>query len=80
PLGTLAGMRQNKWADRLISFFSMAGYSAPLFWVALLLVMLFSLRLEWLPISGRYNLLYDIPHITGFAMIDAWLSDSPNRE
>ncbi|GEA49702.1 antimicrobial peptide ABC transporter permease SapB [Vibrio inusitatus NBRC 102082] len=80
PLGTLAGMRQNKWSDRLISFFSMAGYSAPLFWVALLLVMLFSLRLEWLPISGRYNLLYDIPQITGFAMIDAWLSDSPNRE
>ncbi|GEA58924.1 ABC transporter permease [Vibrio comitans] len=80
PLGTIAGMRQNKWADRLISFFSMAGYSAPLFWVALLLVMLFSLRLEWLPISGRYNLLYDIPQITGFAMIDAWLSDSPNRE
>ncbi|OBT13894.1 peptide ABC transporter permease [Vibrio sp. UCD-FRSSP16_10] len=80
PLGTLAGVRQNKWADRLISFFSMAGYSAPLFWVALLLVMLFSLRLEWLPISGRYNLLYDIPHITGFAMIDAWLSNNPNRE
>ncbi|CAM2956146.1 ABC transporter permease [Vibrio rarus] len=80
PLGTLAGVRQNKWSDRLISFFYMAGNSAPLFWVALLLVMLFSLRLEWLPISGRYNLLYDIPHITGFAMVDAWLSNSPNRE
>ncbi|GAM76582.1 peptide transport system permease protein sapB [Vibrio ishigakensis] len=80
PLGTVAGVRMNKWSDRIISFFSMAGYSAPLFWVALLLVMLFSLELEWLPISGRYNLLYDIDHITGFALVDAWLSDSPNRE
>lgn len=80
PLGTLAGVRMNKWSDRIISFFSMAGYSAPLFWVALLLVMLFSLELEWLPISGRYNLLYDIDHVTGFALVDAWLSDSPNRE
>jgi cationic peptide transport system permease protein len=79
PLGTLAGMRQGKMIDNVISFISMSGYSAPLFWVALLLIMFFSLHLELLPVSGRYNMLYEIKHVTGFAIIDATLSQTPHR-
>ncbi|MDV7102973.1 ABC transporter permease subunit [Vibrio sp. TH_r3] len=79
PLGTLAGMRQGKMIDNVISFVSMSGYSAPLFWVALLLIMFFSLDLELLPVSGRYDLLYEIDHVTGFAIIDAFLSDRHYR-
>ncbi|WED20725.1 ABC transporter permease subunit [Vibrio sp. JC009] len=79
PLGTIAGMRQGKLADNIISFISMAGYSAPLFWMALLMIMFFSLHLELLPVSGRYNLLYEIDHVTGFAIIDAMLSDKPHK-
>jgi len=79
PLGTIAGMRQGKFIDTFISFISMAGYSAPLFWVALLLIMFFSLDLELLPVSGRYNLLYEIDHVTGFAVIDAFLSNKHYR-
>ncbi|GLO61189.1 antimicrobial peptide ABC transporter permease SapB [Vibrio sp. MACH09] len=79
PLGTLAGMRQGKSIDTLISFISMTGYSAPLFWVALLMIMFFSLHLQVLPVSGRYNLLYEIDHVTGFAIIDAFMSERMYR-
>lgn len=66
-------MRQGKFVDTTISFTSMAGYSAPIFWVALLMIMVFSLHFEMFPVGGRYDLLYEIEHVTGFAMIDAFL-------
>lgn len=40
---------------------------------------LLSLTLGWLPVSGRFDLLYEVKNVTGFALIDAWLSDSPWR-
>ncbi|QIA63592.1 ABC transporter permease subunit [Vibrio astriarenae] len=79
PLGTLAGMRQGKWQDLSISFTAMAGQSAPVFWVALLLIMAFSLNYELFPVSGRYDLLYEIPNVTGFAIIDAFIMKSEYR-
>ncbi|WP_295894282.1 ABC transporter permease subunit [uncultured Vibrio sp.] len=79
PIGTLAGMRQGKWVDTIISFTSMTGYSAPLFWVALLLIMVFSLHYQVLPISGRYDLLYQVNHVTGFALIDAFFTEGKYR-
>ncbi len=74
PLGTLAGMKQGKWVDTAISFTSISGYSAPIFWVALMMIMLFSLNYEWLPVGGRYDLLYQIEPMTGFALFDAFLA------
>jgi len=50
------------------------------FWLALLMTLFFSLTLGWLPVSGRFDLLYQVKTITGFALIDAWLSDSPWRD
>ncbi|NAW89749.1 MULTISPECIES: ABC transporter permease [unclassified Vibrio] len=79
PIGTLAGMKQGKWIDTVISFTSMSGYSAPLFWVALLMIMVFSLHYEWLPVSGRYDLLYQVEHVTGFALIDAFFAEGNYR-
>ncbi|WP_047043608.1 ABC transporter permease [Vibrio mexicanus] len=74
PLGTIAGMKQGKWLDTTISFTSMSGYSAPIFWVALLAIMFFSLEFELFPVAGRYDLLYQIDHVTGFALIDAFFA------
>ncbi|WP_394247288.1 ABC transporter permease [Vibrio profundi] len=79
PVGTLAGMRQGKFIDTVISFTSMTGYSAPIFWVALLMIMIFSLHFEVFPVGGRYDLLYEIDHVTGFAIIDAFMSDHKYR-
>lgn len=49
PFGTIAGMKQGKWVDTTISFISMSGYSAPLFWVALLMLMVFRCTLNSSP-------------------------------
>ncbi|ERM56284.1 peptide ABC transporter permease [Vibrio mimicus CAIM 1883] len=79
PIGTLAGMRQGKWLDTIISFISMSGYSAPIFWLALMMIMVFSLHFPVFPVAGRYDLLYQIEHVTGFALVDAFLSQSQYR-
>lgn len=79
PIGTLAGMKQGKWIDTAISFTSMSGYSAPLFWIALLMIMVFSLHFEVFPVAGRYDLLYQIEHVTGFALIDAFFASGEYR-
>ena len=80
PVGMLAGITRNKWQDKVISFFALLGFSIPVFWLALLLTLFFSLTLGWLPVSGRFDLLYEVKNVTGFALIDAWLSDSPWRD
>ena len=79
PVGMLAGITRNKWQDKVISFFALLGFSIPVFWLALLLTLFFSLTLGWVPVSGRFDLLYEVKNVTGFALIDAWLSDSPWR-
>ncbi|PHM67019.1 peptide ABC transporter permease [Xenorhabdus stockiae] len=79
PLGIVAGVWRNKKADKIISTLALFGFSIPVFWLALLLTLLFSLHLGWLPISGRIDLLYRMEPVTGSALIDAWLSKSPYR-
>ncbi|MCV9877597.1 putrescine export ABC transporter permease SapB [Brenneria izbisi] len=79
PLGITAGVMQNRGPDIVISTLALIGFSIPVFWLALLLTLFFSLHLGWLPVSGRFDLLYQVEPVTGFALIDAWLSDSPYR-
>lgn len=80
PVGMWAGIMRNKWQDKTISGIALLGFSIPVFWLALLLTLFFSLTLGWLPVSGRFDLLYEVKSVTGFALIDAWLSDSPWRD
>ncbi|MDU6412776.1 MAG: putrescine export ABC transporter permease SapB [Yersiniaceae bacterium] len=80
PLGITAGVMRHKWPDTLISMLALIGFSMPVFWLALLLTLFFSLHLGWLPVSGRLDLLYQLKPVTGVTLIDAWLSDSPYRD
>ena len=57
PLGTLAAWRMGGWLDRLLSGFSVAGFSIPVFVIGYLLIYLFAIRLEWLPVQGYKSLL-----------------------
>ena len=57
PLGTLAAWRLGGWLDRLLSGFSVAGFSIPVFVIGYVLIYLFSIRLEWLPVQGYKSLL-----------------------
>ncbi|MCC6674892.1 MAG: ABC transporter permease [Thermomicrobiales bacterium] len=52
PLGLLAAARRNTWIDRLVSGFAAIAMGIPNFWLALLLIYLFSSQLRWLPTSG----------------------------
>jgi peptide/nickel transport system permease protein len=52
PLGLLAGYYKNRWIDNLISGVSYLGISVPVFWFGIMLIILFSLKLGWLPSSG----------------------------
>ncbi len=53
---------------------SLTGYSMPIFWWALLLIILFSGNLGWTPVSGRIAVLYFFEPVTGFMLIDSLLS------
>lgn len=52
PLGVLAALRPNSWMDRAALSVAVAGQAMPNFFFALLLIMLFSITLRWLPVSG----------------------------
>jgi dipeptide transport system permease protein len=75
PAGMLAAVRRNSWLDQGVMGLSLTGYSMPIFWWGLLLIMLFSVELGWTPVSGRIDLLYYIEPVTGFLLIDTLLSD-----
>ncbi|TRX57251.1 ABC transporter permease [Thalassomonas sp. M1454] len=79
PLGFVAAIWHNKPADKVILAFAMIGYSIPAFWLALILILIFSITLSWLPSSGQLNLLFEIEHVTGFKFIDILLSDNVNK-
>jgi len=54
PLGIVAGVYENTWLDNAAMLLSLLGVSMPLFWLALLLILLVSIHLQWLPaISGQ---------------------------
>ena len=53
---------------------SLTGYSMPIFWWGLLLIILFSGILQWTPVSGRIDLVYYFDATTGFMLIDSLLS------
>ena len=53
PLGLIAGLRPHSFVGRAIMALSIVGFSLPTFWVGLVLIMLFSVHLGWLPSNGR---------------------------
>lgn len=64
-LGVVSALNRNSWIDNLVRVFGMVGSAMPTFWFALLLIMLFSIKLKWLPVSGWYGIQYWIlPAVT----------------
>jgi dipeptide transport system permease protein len=74
PAGMIAAIRRNSIFDHGVMGVSLAGYSMPIFWWGLILILLFSVQLDWTPVSGRIDVLYYIEPTTGFLLIDSWLS------
>ena len=74
-LGTYAGARRNRLPDHITRIFAISGASMPLFWFAILLLIVFWVRLGWFPV-GRSNaeIFFSIPHPTGMYTVDALLA------
>ena len=75
PAGVIAAVKRGSWFDQGLMGTALVGYSMPIFWWALLLIMVFSGILAWTPVSGRISLIYFFPPVTGFMLIDSLLSD-----
>lgn len=74
PAGMLAAVKHRTSSDYALTGMALVGYSMPIFWWGLLLVLLFSLTLGWTPVAGRLSFLFDIEPVTGFMLIDTLLS------
>ncbi len=75
PAGILAAVKRNSIFDHGVMATALTGYSMPIFWWGLLLILFFSVQLGWTPVSGRISVLYYIEPRTGFLLIDSLLSD-----
>lgn len=59
PIGVFAALRSQRWVDRGTMGITLLLGSTPPYWLGLLLVLLFAIRLRWLPVSGMYDIAGD---------------------
>ncbi|MCC0012551.1 MAG: ABC transporter permease subunit [Rhodobiaceae bacterium] len=74
PIGIIAAVKRGSFFDHTVMTTALIGYSMPIFWWGLLLIILFAGILQWTPVSGRISLIYFFPPVTGFMLIDSLLS------
>ena len=75
PAGIFAAVRRGKFYDQALMGVALTGYSMPIFWWGLILILFMSNTLHLTPVSGRTDLIkFFYPPVTGFAMIDSLLS------
>jgi dipeptide transport system permease protein len=74
PAGIIAATRRGGSADHGLMTFALVGYSMPIFWWGLLLIIVFSGWLGWTPVSGRIGLMYFFRPVTGFMLIDSLIA------
>src|SRR5215471_4528094 len=74
PAGILAAVKRNSILDHGVMGISLTGYSMPIFWWGLLLILLFSVELGLTPVSGRIDVQYYIEPVTGFLLVDSLMS------
>jgi peptide/nickel transport system permease protein len=73
PAGVLAAVRQGRLADQLVRVFGLIGYSAPIFWLGLLGLLVFYVWLGWVAGPGRIDIAYEysVSRMTGLMLVDA---------
>lgn len=68
--GIISSTTSNKWLDYGVRIFSILGLSVPWFWIAIVLIIVFSVRLGWTPVGGRIDAGIGYKTITNFMVID----------
>lgn len=74
PAGVIAAVNRGKFFDRALMSTALVGYSMPIFWWALLLIIVVSGWMGLTPVSGRMSLMFYFDTPTGFMLIDSLLS------
>ena len=77
PIGVLAAVKQNKWQDNLVRVFGLIGHSAPIFWLAMIGIVVFYQKLDWVAApEGRLSVIYEytLPKVTNMVLIDTLLA------
>ena len=74
PAGVIAAVKRGSVFDHTMMTTALIGYSMPIFWWALLAIIVFSGWLQWTPVSGRISVMYYFEPVTGFMLIDSLLS------
>jgi len=72
--GLIAAARQNSWFDGTSMLVALFGFSMPIFWLGIMLILLFAAYLDWFPISGRLDFTIELARRTNFYLVDAVLS------
>lgn len=72
--GVVAAARQHSWFDGLSMVVALFGFSMPIFWLGIMLILLFAWQLGWLPISGRLDYAIDLQRVTNFYVLDGLLT------
>jgi dipeptide transport system permease protein len=80
PLGMAAALKRGSWFDQLVMATATVGNSMPVFWWGLILIMFFSVGLQWTPVSGRVGIEFDVNPVTGFMLIDSALASWRGEE
>jgi peptide/nickel transport system permease protein len=74
PVGVIAAVRQYSLLDKTTSVLALTGISMPIFWLAMILVVIFGVNLELLPFPGRLDPTTGITAITGLVLVDSLLT------
>ena len=76
PLGVWAAVRKDTYIDHLVRFFGLIGYSVPIFWLGLMGLLVFYVKLDWLPGPGRLDFGYEemVTPVTGLMTIDTLIA------
>ena len=74
PIGVISAVKQNSWLDRISMSTAFLGISMPGFWLGIILILLFSVRLHWLPVQGRITLGTGLEQRTGYFVLDSILT------
>jgi len=76
PLGVLCGLHRNGWIDHVLRIVTVSGLAVASFWFAMQLQFLFSMKLGWLPLSGRIEG-FPPEEVTGLMIVDALIEGDP---
>jgi peptide/nickel transport system permease protein len=74
PVGVISAVRQYSLLDKTTSVLALTGISMPIFWLAMILVVIFGVNLELLPFPGRLDPTTGISAITGLVLVDSLLT------